>query len=132
MTSLSVYQPARSDRQLTVPGLHSVQLERLPVAINSSEPLQFPESLADRIWFDSEHTRLAFQGFMSKATYDRLGTLSNDSVYQRALEELFRQCVYEEPVQRQRPLRKVLLIAAAAVALLAVTLAIPLCFVAMR
>lgn len=133
MTSVSVFQPARSRRQVAAPGLHSVPLVKMPDALNSPEPLQFPESLADRIWFDSDRKRLVFQGFMSKATYDRLDALSNDDVYQRALDELFRQSVYEEPVQRQRRLHKVVPIAAVVtLALLALTLAIPLCFLAMR
>jgi hypothetical protein len=99
----------------------------LPDDLNSSEPLQFPDSLADRIWFDSDRKRLVFQGFMSKATYDRLDALSNDDVYQRALDELFRQSVYEEPVEPRRTLRRFLpIVALVTVALLAVALAIPL------
>jgi len=110
-----------------MPGVHFVPLEHLP------DRLQFPEPLHDRIWFDDERQSLAFRGFMSKATYDRLDGLTNDSAYQRALDELFRQCVYEEPGSRKRRLCKVLTIAVlVTVALLAVTFAVPLRFLAER
>lgn len=127
MTSVSVRQTVRANRLDETTGVHFVPLLRVP------DDLQFPEPLHDRIWFDDQRKCLAFRGFMSKATYDRLDNLTNDDAYQRALDELFRQSVYDEPATRQRPLPKVLPFAIlVTVALLALTLALPLKFLAER
>jgi hypothetical protein len=53
--------------------------------------------LADRIHFDSVARRLVFHGFMSRAMFERLDALHNDATYQRAIQQLFGICVYEEP-----------------------------------
>ncbi|MCO6457296.1 MAG: hypothetical protein J5I93_18515 [Pirellulaceae bacterium] len=58
---------------------------------------RFAEDLARRMWYEADERRLAFRGFMSKATFDRLEGLSKDPAYQRALEELFRESVFELP-----------------------------------
>ncbi|MBX6314931.1 MAG: hypothetical protein IRY99_18740 [Isosphaeraceae bacterium] len=70
---------------------HFVTLDKLP------QGLEFPASLADRIRYDPATRRLIFQGFMSKAEFDRLCRLSDDWGYRRTLEELFRLCTPEEP-----------------------------------
>ncbi len=64
--------------------IHSVRLEQLPAE------LQLPHDLQGRFWFDAQRQQLCFDGFMSKATYDRLTQLSPDRHYQRGLNELFR------------------------------------------
>jgi hypothetical protein len=62
---------------------HSVRLDKLP------DGLRFPEDLHDRITYDASRRQLVFQGFMFKATCDRLMQLSHDLEYQRAVQELF-------------------------------------------
>jgi hypothetical protein len=71
--------------------VQSVPLERLP------EGFELPAGLAGKMWFDCGGKVLAYRGFMSKATFDRLELLSDYAGYQRALEDLFRASVYEEP-----------------------------------
>ncbi len=133
MASTTTSQPTQSTQRSFGPGVHAVPLERLPDEFHSCEPTGFPEALADRIWFDSQRKRLAFRGFMSKAAYDRLDGISSDRDYQRAVEELFRQSVYEEPAEPRRPLLKYIPVAVlVTAALLAVALAIPLRFLAGR
>ena len=70
---------------------HFVTVDRLPSG------LQFPPDLSDRIRYDAERRRLSFHGFMSKAEFDRLCSLSDDWSYRRPLEDLFRQCMPESP-----------------------------------
>ncbi len=67
-----------------------VTMDQLP------EGLQFPPDLAERIHYDPERRRLSFDGFMSKAVFDRLFELSEDWSYRRQLEELFRLCEQED------------------------------------
>lgn len=79
--------------------IHYASLEALP------GECRFAEDLARRVWYEADERRLAFRGFMSKATFDRLERLSKDPAYQRALEELFRVSVFEpppEPARRSR------------------------------
>ena len=61
--------------------IHYVPLGRLP------DDLSFPDNLKARFWYDESRKSLAFDGFMSKATFDRSWQLSNDSEYRRALEQ---------------------------------------------
>lgn len=68
---------------------HFVKMDALPAG------LTFPIELRDRIQFDRPSRRLKFQGFMSKAEFDRLCRLSDDWNYRRGLEDLFRQCLPE-------------------------------------
>jgi hypothetical protein len=80
---------------------HFVTLNRLP------EGVQFPPELSDRIRYDGSSCRLVFQGFMSKAEFDRLSVLSPDWPYRRALEDLFRLCTPQDesgpgPLQKIR------------------------------
>jgi hypothetical protein len=77
---------------------HFVRLERLP------DGVAFPADLADRIHYDADRHRLVFRGFMAKAEFDRLICLHGDWSFRRALEELFRLCVPDEP-KRTGPLR---------------------------
>ena len=128
MASVMTFQPKKSDATSShVTGVQHVRLERLPNLSGDTKPLQFPEMIADRIWFDAEHKRLAFRGFMSKATYDRLHALSNDSAYLRAIDELFRTSIFEEATEKPRSFTKLLPIAAiSTVALLAAALALPI------
>jgi hypothetical protein len=69
--------------------IHSIPLSTLPADV------QVPDDLKKRFWHDPDRHRLCFDGFMSKATYDRLERLSHDEQYQHALDELFRICVPE-------------------------------------
>lgn len=66
-----------------------------------------PASLADRFCYDSLNKRLVYQGFMSKADFDRLSSLCDSWSYRRALEELFQLCSLErnEPTKRLLPAR---------------------------
>ncbi len=76
---------------------HSVALDHLP------DGLTFPTEMDGRIRFDAEKRMLYFQGFMSKAEFDRLSRLHDDWGYRRTLEELFRRCSMEseqQPVNR--------------------------------
>jgi hypothetical protein len=121
MTSVSINQFAQNDRPVAASGMHSVRLERMP------ENLRFPEQLSDRIWFDGQQRRLVFRGFMSMAAFDRLHELSNECGYQRAIEELFRQCVYDESAAQSRPLRGFLpIVVLVVLTLLAIALAMQL------
>jgi hypothetical protein len=67
-----------------------VKLERLP------EGFAFPAQFADRIRYDPTEHRLRFEGFMSKADFDKLYFLIEDWSYRRALEELFRLSTVED------------------------------------
>jgi hypothetical protein len=70
--------------------IRAVAVDRLP------EGLSFPGDLQRRIHYDARQHRLAFEGFMSKATFDRLYRLTDDREYRRALEELFQVCTYDD------------------------------------
>jgi hypothetical protein len=64
--------------------IHQVPLNDAPC------DLKVPDDLKERFWYEAEQKRLCFDGFMSKATFDRLEKLSKDGHYQYALNELFR------------------------------------------
>jgi hypothetical protein len=70
---------------------HFVTVPKFP------EGLQFPPELSQRISYDPARGRLVFRGFMSKADFDRISRLSDDWSYRRAVEDLFRLCMPEEP-----------------------------------
>jgi hypothetical protein len=70
--------------------IRAVPVDRLP------EGLSFPGDLQRRIHYDASRHRLAFEGFMSKATFDRLYRLADDREYRRALEELFQICTFDD------------------------------------
>ncbi len=72
---------------------HSVKLESLP------DSLTFPPEMEGRIRYDAARRTLSFQGFMSKADFDRLSRLHDDWGYRRSLEELFRLCTLEPEPQ---------------------------------
>ena len=76
--------------------VHYVNLRQLPSG------LRFPSELEGRVWYESSRHRLAYDGFMSKATFDRLEALHRDSDYQRALEDLFRIATPEAPTHDSR------------------------------
>ena len=78
--------------------IREVQVNRLP------EGLSFPRDLRERIHYDANGHKLAFEGFMSKATYDRLYQLAEDREYRRALEELFQVCTFDDssPEEQRR------------------------------
>jgi hypothetical protein len=71
--------------------IRHVFLERLP------DGLRFPGDLDRKMDYDPQRRRLSFDGFMSKATFDRLYRLAEDRDYRHALEELFQQCTFDEP-----------------------------------
>jgi hypothetical protein len=96
--------------------VHVAALETLPPGF------QFPGDLRDRIWYDRTQQRLLFRGFMSKATFDRLDGLLADRDYHRALEQLFRDSVYETDSQTDR--QSLVLITAAVTLALAIGLGI--------
>ena len=68
---------------------HCVKMPELPTGV------AFPDDLAGRVRHDPEKGRLVFDGFMSKADFDRLCRLSDDWSYRRPLEDLFRLCTSE-------------------------------------
>jgi hypothetical protein len=74
----------------------SVSLEQLPAG------LEFPADILHRIRYDSSRRQLAFDGFMSKADFDRLARLHRDIQYQRALEQRFRICTLEPPATSKK------------------------------
>lgn len=57
--------------------------------------VSFPEDLRSRIHHDAAVGRLGFDGFMSKAVFDRLYRLSDDWDYRQALERLFTICTFD-------------------------------------
>jgi len=89
--------------------IHRVRLTKLP------QELEFPEEMCECIWYEESRQSLAFDGFMSKATFDRLEALHRDLEYRRALEELFRIAVPEDCLPQPR--RQTLLWLAAGVML---------------
>jgi len=70
--------------------IREVPVENLP------DGLSFPSDLAGRVQYDASRHKLAFDGFMSKATFDRLYRLAEDREYRRALEELFQLCTFDD------------------------------------
>jgi hypothetical protein len=70
--------------------IRAVPVEKLP------EGLSFPGDLEPKIHYDAGRHQLAFEGFMSKATFDRLYRLADDRDYRRALEELFQVCTFDD------------------------------------
>jgi hypothetical protein len=70
--------------------IRAVPVGKLP------EGLSFPGDLQRRIHYDASRHRLAFEGFMSKATFDRLYRLADDREYRRALESLFQICTFDD------------------------------------
>jgi hypothetical protein len=70
--------------------LHFVPLEEPP------DQFPIPPDLQARFSYDSVRKVLTFQGWMCKATYDRLRNVSQDYHFQRALERLFQVAVPEE------------------------------------
>jgi len=70
-------------------------IREVPVR-NLPEGLSFPRDLEERIHYDPNRHKLAFEGFMSKATFDRLYRLAEDREYRRALEELFQLCTFDD------------------------------------
>lgn len=81
---------------------HAVRLDRLP------EGLIVPRGYEGRFGYDVAGQRLWFQGFMSKATFDRLSGLSDDWDYRSALERLFLESVPERGPKAERGARPVL------------------------
>jgi hypothetical protein len=68
---------------------HFVNLERLP------DDFVVPPKFQNRLEFDAEAHKLVFRGYMSKAEFDQLSSLTNDWRFRRNLEDLFRQCIPE-------------------------------------
>lgn len=80
---------------------HWVPLDHVP------ESFRVPENLEGRFRYDPTDKRLSFDGYMCKATFDRLRMLGNEFDYQRALERLFQLSVPEEPRAAHKSLRLV-------------------------
>jgi hypothetical protein len=78
--------------------VHGVPLTHLPADFS------IPADLESRFWYDEPARRLVFDGFMSKAAYDRLCLLSNDLDYREALDDLFRIAVPEDEVESKAPI----------------------------
>jgi hypothetical protein len=68
---------------------HFVRLEQFP------EDLRLPPRFQDRLEFDREGRKLIFRGYMSKAEFDELSSLTRDWRFRRTLEDLFRLCTPE-------------------------------------
>jgi hypothetical protein len=79
---------------------HFVKLDILP------DGFSIPDQYRDRFRFDADTNRLYFQGFMSKADFDKLYLLSESWSYRRSLEELFRQSTMEPVGQPVRPVSR--------------------------
>lgn len=65
---------------------HFVKLEHFP------QDLKLPPQFQNRLEFDAVAHKLVFHGYMSKAEFDQLSSLSNDWKFRRTLEDLFRLC----------------------------------------
>ncbi len=70
--------------------IRHVSLDHLP------DGWHVPEDLHRRLAYDPQHRQLSFEGFMSKATFDRLYRLTEDRAYRHALEQLFQMCTFDE------------------------------------
>jgi hypothetical protein len=68
---------------------HFVRLDRLP------EDLNLPPQFQNRLEFDSQAHKLVFHGYMSKAEFDQISSLTKDWRFRRTLEDLFRLCTPE-------------------------------------
>ncbi len=68
---------------------HAVPLDQVPTG------LVVPSELEARFGYDPARRCLWFQGFMSKATFDRLSGLCDDWDFRSALERLFLEAVPE-------------------------------------
>ena len=84
MTQPVVQEHSQSAKQYFVP------LEHRP------DHFPIPADLQARFAYDSQRQGLTYEGWMCKATYDRLRDISNDYHYQRALERLFQIAIPEE------------------------------------
>jgi hypothetical protein len=71
---------------------HHVHVQTLPPG------LSFPPDLERKVCFDQDRKQLCFEGFMSKATFDRLYRLAEDRDYRRAVEQLFQLSTFDDPV----------------------------------
>ncbi len=100
--------------------IRAVSVDKLP------EGLSFPGDLQRKIHYDPSQRRLAFEGFMSKATFDRLYRLTDDREYRRALEALFQECTFDETDGAHRGHVQFLVWAMIGVACLAVVFALAL------
>jgi hypothetical protein len=69
---------------------HHVRLESVP------DDLVFPPEYAGKIRYEAATKRLIYEGFMSKADYDRLYQIHESWSYRRGLESLFRICTPEQ------------------------------------
>ncbi|MCL4205956.1 MAG: hypothetical protein KJ000_26020 [Pirellulaceae bacterium] len=86
--------------------IRAVPVQKLP------EGLSFPGDLERKIHYDASRRQLAFEGFMSKATFDRLYRLADDREYRRALEELFQLCTFDDSERAdRRPAARFVLVA---------------------
>ena len=70
---------------------HTVPLDRVPIG------LVVPPELEGRFGYVADRKELWYDGFMSKATFDRLGTLCDDWDYRAALERLFDESLPQAP-----------------------------------
>lgn len=74
-----------------------VRVEHFVTLSARSAQFSIPPEYAGKLRLDSDTHRLIYTGFMSKADFDRLSRLSDDWGYRRALEDLFRLCMIEDP-----------------------------------
>jgi hypothetical protein len=65
---------------------HFVKLDHFP------EDLILPPQFQNRLEFDAAAHKLIFHGYMSKAEFDHLSSLTKDWRFRRTLEDLFRLC----------------------------------------
>ena len=92
-----------------------VKLDQLP------DKIGFPAELSDRISYDAQSRQICFEGFMSKSDFDKLLCIHNDVGYQRAIEQLFQICTFDDPTPSNRSAVPIVL---AAVAAFAITLGV--------
>lgn len=90
---------------------HFVRLNR------AIDDLEFPPDLKGRIHVDPIRKRLVFRGFMSKADYDRLSRLRQDSEYLAAVDRLFRISTEEDDPHYGKYRRAVVVLGVVGVAL---------------
>lgn len=76
---------------------HFVRLNHWP------ENLKIPEEYSKQLIFDVEHHRLGYRGYMRKADFDSLASLSKDPNYLDALQDLFTHATYEGASSKRRP-----------------------------
>ena len=91
----------------------SVKLAQFP------DDLSFPDELSDRISYDAQSRQICFEGFMSKSDFDKLLCIHNDVGYQRALEQLFQICTFNDATPSHRSAVPIIL---AAIVALTITL----------